>query len=167
MTTSLTVKSISHREIKSYVLALLFVTANVLLPQLFHLINFGGTAYLPILFFTLVAAATYGITAGVTTAIISPLLSMAIFGMPSLEMTLILISKGLTLALVLGYMADKFSTISILSIVIAIAAYQVVGFITTTIILNIGDAANLLLISYPAVIMQLIGGYFLIKILSK
>lgn len=148
-------------------MAIAFVAANVLLPQLFHLVNFGGTAFLPILLFTLVAAAAYGITAGVITAILSPIVSMGIFGMPSPEMAIILISKGLTLALVLGYTANKFSKISILNIIIAIASYQIVGFAITAIMFDTAFATNAMLISYPGVIMQIVGGFLLIKMISK
>ncbi|MEG1649577.1 MAG: ECF transporter S component [Rikenellaceae bacterium] len=167
MTTSLTVKTLSYKESKSYTLAFAFIAANVILPQLFHLLNFGGAAFLPILLFTLVAAATYGMTAGIVTAIFSPIISAALFGMPTPEMTTILISKGLTLALVLGYTANKFSKISIFSIVVAIAAYQIVGFVVSTAIFDMKFATDAMLISYPGVIMQLIGGYFLVKVISK
>ena len=55
-TTSTAVYSLNYRESKTYAAAALFVVGNILLPQLCHLMPQGGLVWLPIYFFTLVAA---------------------------------------------------------------------------------------------------------------
>lgn len=64
-----------YREVRTYVMACLFVLGNVALPQLFHLIPQGGIIWLPIYFFTLVGAYKYGWKVGLLTAIASPLVN--------------------------------------------------------------------------------------------
>lgn len=168
MTTTFQVKSLSLNERKSYLLTTLFIIANVLLPQLFHTLNLGGERFLPILLFTLVSAAAYGLSVGMLTAILSPVASMLLFGMPSPEMCIILVAKGITLALVLGYFAGKFSKISLKNIITSIIAYQVVGIIVSTLVLgSIDGALSSVLISYPAMLLQLTLGTIIIKYLPK
>lgn len=168
MTTTFQVKSLSLNERKSYLLTTLFIIANVLLPQLFHTLNLGGERFLPILLFTLVSAAAYGLSVGMLTAILSPVASMLLFGMPSPEMCIILVAKGITLALVLGYFAGKFSKISLKNIITSIIAYQVVGIIVSTLALgSIDGALSSVLISYPAMLLQLTLGTIIIKYLPK
>ena len=73
---------LSYSQMKTYLLAALFVVGNIALPQLCHLMPQGGLIFLPIYFFTLVAAYKYGFTVGLTTAVLSPLVNSALFGMP-------------------------------------------------------------------------------------
>ena len=46
---------------KTYLIATVFVVGNLLFPQLAHLIPQGGFIFLPIYFFTLIAAYKYEI----------------------------------------------------------------------------------------------------------
>ena len=77
------VSQLGCRESKTYMVAALFVIGNIVLPQLCHLIPQGGLIWLPIYFFTLVAAYKYGPVAGLLTAVVSPLVNSAFFGMPA------------------------------------------------------------------------------------
>ena len=56
METSAKLYSLKHSNVKTYLFALLFVAGNIALPQLCHLIPYGGPTLLPIYFFTLIAA---------------------------------------------------------------------------------------------------------------
>ena len=53
MNTTVNLYSLSLRETRSLLYAVLFVVGNMLLPQLCHLIPQGGFMLLPIYFFTL------------------------------------------------------------------------------------------------------------------
>ena len=75
-TTISQIQQLSYREGKTYALAAAFVAGNILLPQLCHMLPQGGLVWLPIYFFTLIAAYRYGITAGLLTAIASPLVTI-------------------------------------------------------------------------------------------
>ena len=60
METSVKLYSLKHSNVKTYLFALLFVAGNIALPQLCHLVPYGGPTLLPIYFFTLIAAYKYG-----------------------------------------------------------------------------------------------------------
>ena len=75
--------SLNYTESRTYVAAALFIVGNIVLPQLFHLIPKGGPIFLPIYFFTLIGAYKYGWRVGLLTAVLSPLVNSALFGMPA------------------------------------------------------------------------------------
>ena len=62
------VRSLSYGDIRTYVWSAAFVACNIVLPQLCHLVPGGGLTWLPIYFFTLVAAYKFGFAAGLLTA---------------------------------------------------------------------------------------------------
>ena len=74
--------SLGYDQAKTYWIAALFVAGNVLLPQWCHLVPQGGVRWLPIYFFTLIAAYKYGWRAGMLTAVASRLMYSAQCGMP-------------------------------------------------------------------------------------
>ena len=55
-TTSVKLYSLEYDNAKTYLAAALFVAGNIALPQLFHTVRLGGPTWLPIYFFTLIAA---------------------------------------------------------------------------------------------------------------
>ncbi|MCE1156963.1 MAG: ECF transporter S component, partial [Bacteroidales bacterium] len=82
MATTAKLYSLHLSNTKTYLFATVFVTGNLLLPQLAHLVPQGGLILLPIYFFTLIAAYKYGIHVGLLTAVLSPLANNLLFGMP-------------------------------------------------------------------------------------
>ena len=74
--------SLSLNNTKTYLIATVFIACNLLLPQLAHLVPQGGFIFLPIYFFTLIAAYKYGIHVGLLTAVLSPIANNLLFGMP-------------------------------------------------------------------------------------
>ena len=82
-TSSVTLYSTGYRETRTYLAAALFAAGNIVLPQLCHLVRLGGPTMLPIYFFTLVGAYKYGWRTGLLTALASPLVNAALFGMPA------------------------------------------------------------------------------------
>ena len=86
--------SLPYSNVKTYGAALLFVIGNIALPQLFHLVPQGGMTWLPIYFFTLVGAYKYGWKVGLLTAIASPLINSALFGMPAPEVLPVILLKS-------------------------------------------------------------------------
>ena len=79
METSVKLYSLKHSNVKTYLFALLFVAGNIALPQLCHLVPYGGPTLLPIYFFTLIAAYKYGFLVGLLTAILSPVINHLLF----------------------------------------------------------------------------------------
>ena len=98
METSVKLYSLKHSNVKTYLFALLFVAGNIALPQLCHLVPYGGPTLLPIYFFTLIAAYKYGFLVGLLTAILSPVINHLLFAMPSEAVLPILLIKSSLLA---------------------------------------------------------------------
>lgn len=158
----------SAREIKLYLFSLLFISGNIILPQLAHLVPQGGLIFLPIYFFTLIAAYKFGLKAGLLTAVFSPLVNHLLFGMPALEMLPIILIKSGLLAFAAATIASKSKSISLLLIAIAILSYQIVGGMAEWAITGSFNAAiQDFTIGFPGMLIQLFCGWGLLKLLAK
>ena len=168
METAVRLYSLSYREAKTYLFALLFVAGNIALPQLCHLVNAGGQTWLPIYFFTLIAAYKYGLRAGLITAVLSPLVNSALFGMPVVAMLPIILAKSTLLAGAAAYAARSTGKISVLAIAGAVLAYQTAGMlIEWAVVRDFFVAAQSFRIGIPGMLLQIVGGYFVLKSIAK
>ena len=160
--------SLSFREAKTYLFATLFVAGNIVLPQVAHLVPGGGFTWLPIYFFTLIAAYKYGLRVGLLTAVLSPLVNSALFGMPVVAMLPAILVKSTLLAVSASYFAHKAGKISLLAILAAIVSYQIIGStIEWAMVGNFTVAVQDFRIGVPGMLVQLFGGYFVLKALAK
>lgn len=168
MNTIVNLYSLSLRESRSLLYAALFVVGNLLLPQLCHLIPQGGLMLLPIYFFTLIGAYKYGWQVGLLTALLSPALNSALFGMPALAVLPGIMVKSALLALAAAYIAHRHQSVSIALLLAVVLAYQVVGSLVESamlgsLVLGFQDFR----IGIPGMLLQVIGGYLFIKYLLK
>ena len=150
-------------EIKTYLLAILFVIGNIALPQLCHLIPNGGKILLPIYFFTFVASYKYGFKVGVMTAILSPIINSLLFGMPLLNLLPAILTKSIVLALAASFVANKTQKISLLNLLIIVLIYQIVGTLvewamTSSFYIAIQDFR----LGIAGMIIQILGVYFIL-----
>lgn len=160
--------SLSLNNTKTYLIATVFIVCNLLLPQLAHLVPQGGFIFLPIYFFTLIAAYKYGIHVGLLTAVLSPIANNLLFGMPPSAVLPAIIIKSVILAIAAAVAAKKFGKVSIIGILMAILAYQVIGTgiewaMTQSFFVAIQDFR----IGFPGMLIQLFGGYLVLKALAK
>lgn len=102
-TTAVKLYSLDYRDAKTYLAAALFVAGNIVLPQICHLVPQGGLRWLPIYFFTLVGAYKYGWRVGLLTAVLSPLVNSALFGMPAAAALPAILLKSVLLAAAPGF----------------------------------------------------------------
>lgn len=168
MATTAKLYSLNPANTKTYLFAAMFVLGNLLLPQLAHLVPQGGFIFLPIYFFTLIAAYKYGIHVGLLTAILSPLANYLIFGMPPVAVLPAIMVKSAILAIAAAMAAKHFGKVSFLGILLAILAYQVVGTgIEWAMTQNFFTAVQDFRIGVPGMLIQLVGGYFVLKALAK
>ncbi|HEY5508385.1 MAG TPA: ECF transporter S component [Paludibacter sp.] len=168
METTIKLYSLKAVEIKSYAFALLFVGGNIVLPQLCHLLPIGGQILLPIYFFTLIAAYKYGFFTGLLTAVASPLINHALFGMPGAEMLTAILIKSALLAVAAAYMAQKTNNLKLQSLLAVIIFYQGIGMIAEWAITgSLFAAMQDVCIGVPGMLLQLIGGYLLLKAMKK
>lgn len=168
METTVKLYSLTYKEIKTYLFALLFVVGNIALPQICHLIPGGGLTWLPIYFFTLIAAYKYGLRVGLLTAILSPLINSALFGMPPVALLPAILIKSTLLAGAAAYTAHRLGKISLLGIIAAVLTYQIAGtLIEWTIVKDFFIAVQDFRIGIPGMLIQIFGGYALLKAIAK
>lgn len=166
--TTVRLHSLTLADAKTYLFATMFVVGNIVLPQLAHLVPQGGFIFLPIYFFTLIAAYKYGIHVGMLTAIMSPIANHLLFGMPPSAVLPAIIIKSVSLAIAAALAAKHFKKVSLLGILLAIVAYQLVGTAfewatTQSLYIALQDVR----LGMPGILIQLFGGYFALKALSK
>lgn len=147
-TNSVSLHSLEYKEARTYWVAALFVVGNIALPQLCHLVRLGGPTLLPIYFFTLVAAYKYGWKVGLLTAVASPLVNSLLFAMPAPAVLPAILVKSLLLAGVVLF-------------------YQVVGSAGEWALSgSLTAALQDFRIGIPGMLLQIFGGYLLIKYLK-
>lgn len=168
MQSTLRLQTLPFSSAKTYIVAALFVLGNIILPQLFHFVPQGGVTWLPIYFFTLIAAYKYGWKAGVMTAIASPLVNSWLFGMPAVAVLPAILLKSLLLALIAGFAASRFRKASLLLLTAVVLGYQLLG--------TLGEWAlsgNLMLaiqdfrIGIPGMLLQILGGWAVINLIIR
>ena len=135
------------------------------MPQLCHLVPQGGPTWLPIYFFTLVGAYKYAWKVGLLTALASPLANHLLFGMPAEAMLPIILVKSTLLALAAGWMAQRTQKVTLLSLLVVILIYQVLGTLGEwTLTASLHMALHDFRIGYPGMLFQWIGGYLLLRV---
>jgi hypothetical protein len=166
--TTVKLYSFSFGEVKTYLFATLFILGNIALPQLCHLIPHGGVIWLPIYFFTLIAAYKYGIGVGLLTAMLSPVINSLLFGMPPIHSLPVILTKSALLAFAGAYIAYRLGKVSLLGIIGIILAYQLVGsLIEWAIIGDFVHAVQDLSQGIPGLLVQIFGGYLLLRLIAK
>jgi hypothetical protein len=168
MSTTAKLYTLNLANTKTYLFAVIFVVGNLLLPQLAHLVPQGGFIFLPIYFFTLIAAYKYGIHVGLLTALLSPLANHLLFGMPPMAVLPAIIIKSAILAIAAALVAKHFGKVSLVGILLAIMAYQVIGTaIEWGMTQNFFAAVQDFRIGLPGMLLQLVGGYVVLKALAR
>lgn len=160
--------SLKYSETKTWMFAALFILGNIAVPQAFHLIPGGGTTWLPIYFFTLVAAYKYGWKTGLLTALASPVVNSLLFGMPAVAALPAIMLKSSLLAGFAGLAAARFNKASLWMIALVVLAYQTTGTLGEWALK--GDfiaAAQDFRIGLPGMALQILGGWTVIKYLLR
>lgn len=168
MTQELKLYSLPLKSAKTYLFALLFIAGNIVFPQLCHLIPKGGLIFLPIYLFTLIGAYKYGLKVGLLTAVLSPLVNNLLFAMPPTSMLPIIIIKSVLLASIAAYAAHRTGKASLLTLVIVVLSYQVLGGLAEWAITGSLDAAlQDFKLGYPGMLVQIVGGFIILNYLLR
>lgn len=154
-------------DLRTYIAAAIFVVGNIVVPQLCHLIPNGGLIFLPIYFFTLVAAFKCGWKVGLLTAILSPLVNCLLFGMPPVASLPAILIKSLALVLAVALVSRRMG-FSLWSVAIAVISYQLVGMLAEFFMdFNFMHAVQDVRIGWPGILIQIFGGWALLKAIEK
>ncbi|WP_294477028.1 ECF transporter S component [uncultured Bacteroides sp.] len=168
METTAKLYSLNYSNVKTYLFALLFIAGNIALPQLCHLVPYGGPTLLPIYFFTLIASYKYGFRVGLLTAVLSPVINHLLFAMPSAAVLPAILVKSALLAGASALAARTVKSVSLLAILGVVLSYQIVGTAFEWVQLgNFYAAAQDFRMGIPGMLIQWFGGYFLLKAIAK
>lgn len=166
--TAVRLYSLGWREMRTYMFALLFIIGNIVLPLLCHLIPQGGLILLPIYFFTLIAAYKFGFKVGLLTAILSPLINSALFGMPPVASLPIIMIKGVLLAGTAAWMANRSKGASLLALIAVVLGYQLVGGLIEWVMTgSLASALQDWKLGWPGMLLQAVGGWAVINYLLR
>ena len=156
--------ALNYDEAKTYLWATVFVACNLILPQVFHLIPQGGVIFSPLSLVILAGAYKFGWKTGLLAALASPLVNHAITGLPAWEVMPVMTLKLAVLALVAGFAAQRFKTVSLpllIGVVLASSALGCLG----EFILTGGIAATIAdyTIGWPGLLLQVFGAWLILK----
>lgn len=167
-TASVKLYSLAYSSARTYWTAALFVAGNIVLPQLAHLVPQGGMMWLPIYFFTLIAAYKYGWKVGLLTAVASPLVNSWLFSMPAAAVLPAILLKSVLLAGAAGYVAHRFQKVSIPLLAGVVLAYQLAGTLGEWAMTgSLYAALQDFRLGVPGMLLQIVGGYLFIKYLIR
>lgn len=158
---------IKFLDYRTLIISICFVAGNIVLPQLCHIVPNGGIMFLPIYFFTLIAAYKFGIHIGLLTALFSPLVSHLLFEMPATHVLPMMLVKSCLLAAIASFVAAKTQKISLQHIVVIVLSYPVLGGVIEFIFTG-GLAASIQVftIGYPGLFIQLFAGWWILRKLA-
>jgi len=156
--------TLNYDEAKTYLWASVFVACNLVLPQLFHLIPQGGIIFSPLSLVILVGAYKFGWKTGLLAALASPLANHLITGMPAWEVMPVMTLKLAVLALVAGFAAQRFKTVSLPLLVGVILVSQAIGALGELAITG-GIAATIadFTVGWPGLLLQVFGAWLILK----
>lgn len=167
-TSSIKLHALSYSQAKTFILALAFAAGNIILPQICHLMPQGGFIFLPIYFFTLIAAYKYGWKVGLLTAVLSPVANHLLFAMPSIEVLPAILTKSILLVGAASLAASYFKKISLPILLGVVLSYQIVGSaIEWAMVGNFALAVQDFRLGMPGMLIQVVAGYLLIKYALK
>ena len=156
--------TLNYDEAKTYLWATIFVACNLVLPQVFHIIPQGGIIFSPLSLVILVGAYKFGWKTGLLAALASPLVNHLLTGMPAWSVLPVMTMKLAVLALVAGFTAQHFKTVSLpllVGVVLVTKVLEALG----ELILTGGIAATIadFTIGWPSLLLQIVVGYLVIK----
>lgn len=160
--------NLSVKELRTWIFTTLFIIGNLLLPQLCHFVPMGGLIFLPIYFFTLIAAYKFGLKVGLLTAVLSPIVNSLLFGMPVAVLLPIILTKSVLLAIVASLVAHRSKSLSVLLLALVVLGYQVLGgvvegFMAQNWLAGVQDFR----MGFPGLMIQVLGGWMVLKALAR
>ena len=167
MKTATLTRHYSFSNARTYLAAALFIAGNIVVPQLCHLVPQGGLIFLPIYFFTLVGTFKCGWKVGLLTAVLSPVVNCLLFGMPSVASLPAILIKSLALVGAVALVSRRMP-FSFRSVVFAVLGYQLIGMLAEFLMdFNLLHALQDVRIGWPGILIQMVGGYAVLKAIEK
>ena len=168
METSIKLYSLSYNEIRTYLMATVFVACNIALPQLFHLIPQGGIIFAPLSLVILAGAYKLGWRTALLAAVASPIVNHLLFGQPATDVMPLMAVKLSLLAVITGLTAQYFKKVNILLLAGIVLAAEILGGLIELAFTG-GIAATIadFTIGWPGLLLQVLGTYLILQLWKK
>lgn len=125
---------LKYTDVRSYIITVIFVLLDVLVPWLFHQFHLAGATYLPMHIFVLIAGLLFGWRAGLIVGLLTPISSYAVSHMPALTILPQVTIELATYGLFAGLLREKFNLRAIWSLLGAMVAGRLALFIAVSVI---------------------------------
>lgn len=156
--------SLTYSEIRTYFMAALFITCNIVLPQLFHLIPQGGIIFSPLSLVIMAGAYKFGWRAALLAAVASPIVNHALFGMPATNVMTLMAVKLSLLAVVAGLAAQYFKSVSLLVLLGVVLTTKTLDFLAEFLLTgSVTATVSDFTIGWPGLLLQVLGTYAILK----
>ena len=166
MKTTARLYTLTLDEARTYLWALIFVGANLLLPQVFHLVPQGGIIFSPLSLVIMAGAYKLGWRVGLLAALASPLVNHLITGMPAMSVLPVMTLKLAVLALVAGFTAQHFRRATIPLLIGVVLLTELLGGLGELALMGGIDAAiQNFTVGWPGMLLQIVGTYLIVKYL--
>jgi len=142
------------------------VVGNLALPYAVHRIPDAGRMLLPIFFFTLVAGWRFGARAGVITGLLSPLANHLLTGMPPTSMLQAIILQSALLGLLAAPMGARGLKPTLARLAVVVVAHQILMVLPGLVQTGPAAAVAGLRLHLPAILLQILGGYGVLRLLA-
>ena len=153
----------NYDEVKTYLWAMVFVACNLVLPQVFHLIPQGGVIFSPLSLVILAGAYKFGWKTGLLAALLSPFVNHLLTGMPAMAVLPVMTLKLAILALVAGFTAQHFKTVSLPLIIGVVLVNKAIGCLGELLLTGGIDATIAdFTIGWPGLLLQVIGAWLIL-----
>lgn len=151
-------------KLKSLMAVFTSALSVLIAPSFFHYFNLGGQQFLPIYFIIIVTIILTNWQAGLMTAIISPVISFLLTGMPGIPILFFVLFKAVVLVVCYIFI-EKYITKNVFLLgALLILSYQLFGFSFVYLwIRNTKIASMDIMMGYPGLIAQ----YLLILLVYK
>ena len=117
--------TLKYTDIRSYILAGVFVALNVAVPWVFHQFHLSGPAFLPMHIFVFVAGLLFGWRVGLMVGLLTPLASYTVSGLPALPVLPQIVIELSAYGLAAGVLREKLNLAVVWSLLGAMAAGRV------------------------------------------
>lgn len=162
-----TPSQLTFKDTRLYLLAFVFAIGNLLFPMAVHTIPNGGLIFLPLFFFTLIAAYAEGLNAGLLVALASPLLNHTLTGMPTATMLPLILIKSLFIAVAAAFLARHLGRVSLVAIAGLVVSMQALGaFLEWGLSGSLTQATHTATLGIPGMLLMTLGGYALLRSLA-
>ena len=163
METNVRLYAFNYDEAKTYLWAIVFVACNLVLPQVFHLIPQGGVIFSPLSLVILAGAYKFGWKTGLLAALLSPWVNHVLTGLPAMAVLPVMTLKLAVLALVAGFTAQYFKTVSLPLIIGVVLVSKVIGCLGELLLTGgINATITDFTIGWPGLLLQIIGAWLIL-----